>query len=124
MGQDPERSLRAHPVRTCRRPNLRLARVFREQPGQSRRLRLLVDGWHWRGRPWRQVPGGQPEPEQLPLLTMVSVHEERVSPISEIRWWANGEGADVHLSRLLQAPSTVSSSQERAEERTACIIRR
>merc|ERR1712228_761992 len=45
-------------------------------------------------------------------------------PISEIRWWAKGEGADVHLSRLLQATSTVSSSQERAEERTACIIRR
>merc|ERR1712151_962920 len=84
----------------------------------------------WRQLPgflfrWRlEVPGGQPEPEQLPLLTMVSVHEERVSPISEIRWWAKGEGADVHLSRLLQAPSTVSSSQERAEERTACIIRR
>merc|ERR1711976_1063702 len=43
---------------------------------------------------------GQPEPEQLPLLIMVSVHEERVSPISEIRWWAKGEGAEMHYSRL------------------------
>merc|ERR1712014_244857 len=35
-----------------------------------------------------------------------------------------GEGAEMHYSWPFQAPSTASSSQERAEERTACMIRR
>merc|ERR1712176_1303868 len=60
-----------------------------------------------------EVPAGQPEPEQLPLLRMVSVHEARASPTSEVRWWAKGLRSSIpSFLRLLPLPLPAKSARK------------